>query len=78
MRLPTDDALIRRQQDLETTLIAFADHELRRATARISGAAVPDAAVACLIRPSKRLLRMAFLHAAHTVNTDTHLQRGPI
>ncbi|MBT2505004.1 hypothetical protein J7I98_03650 [Streptomyces sp. ISL-98] len=29
MRLPTDDTLIRRQQDLETALTALADGELR-------------------------------------------------
>ncbi|MFG2630246.1 hypothetical protein [Streptomyces sp. NPDC048473] len=66
MRLPTDDTLIRWQQDLETTLTAFADRELRQATARISDPAVHDAAAACLVRPSKRLPGMAFLHAAHT------------
>ncbi|SCF93243.1 hypothetical protein [Streptomyces sp. Ncost-T10-10d] len=36
MRLPPDDILIRRQQGLETMLAAFADGELRQATARIS------------------------------------------
>ncbi|MFJ7496039.1 hypothetical protein ACIQZB_33670 [Streptomyces sp. NPDC097727] len=46
MRLPPDDILIRRQQDLETTLAAFADGELRQATARISDPAMHNASAA--------------------------------
>ncbi|MFF2412671.1 hypothetical protein [Streptomyces sp. NPDC058092] len=69
MRLPTDDTLVRRQQDLETTFAAFADHELHQATARISEPAVHDAAGAFLTRPSKCLPDMAFLHAARTTST---------
>ncbi|MEE1805809.1 polyprenyl synthetase family protein [Streptomyces sp. BE133] len=73
-RLPTDDILIRRQQDLETTLAAFADGELRQATARLSDPSMHDASAVYLIRPSKRLLGMAFLHAARAFHAGTRLQ----
>ncbi|MDN3059386.1 polyprenyl synthetase family protein [Streptomyces sp. SRF1] len=70
MPLPSDEDLIRWQQQLEQSLARFADTDLRQATARISHPAVHDAAAAYLIRPSKRLLGMAFLHAAHTLSAD--------
>ncbi|WP_351230109.1 polyprenyl synthetase family protein [Streptomyces sp. NPDC002133] len=71
MFAPSNEQLIRWQQHLEEALARFADNDLRHATARISNPDVHDAAAAYLLRPSKRLLGMAFLHAAHTLNADT-------
>lgn len=68
MRLPTDQDLIRWQQQLEQFLTHFADTDLRQATARISDPAVHDAAAVYVTRPSKRLLGMAFLHAVHVID----------
>ena len=74
LQLPTDTQLITWQQQLEAELASFADTQLRGATARISDPQVHDAAAAYLVRPSKRLLGMAFLHAAHTLDVDAHQQ----
>ncbi|TLQ38953.1 polyprenyl synthetase family protein [Streptomyces marianii] len=73
MPVPTDEQLIYWQQQLEEALARFADTDLRQATARASTPQVHDAAAAYLIRPSKRLLGMAFLHAAHTLSADTDI-----
>ncbi|MCX5346054.1 hypothetical protein [Streptomyces atratus] len=70
-RLPTGDILIRRQQNLETTLAAFADGELRQATARISDPGVHDASGAHLIRPSKHLRWAWRSSTPHTPSTPT-------
>lgn len=71
MPVPSNEQLIRWQQHLEDALARFADTDLRQATARASASEVHDAAAAYLVRPSKRLLGMAFLHAAHTLAADT-------
>ncbi|MER8160197.1 polyprenyl synthetase family protein [Streptomyces sp. NPDC094472] len=68
MRLPTDQDLIRWQQQLEQFLAHFADTDLRRATTRISDPAAHEAAAMYVTRPSKRLLGMAFLHTAHALH----------
>ncbi|WP_405968997.1 polyprenyl synthetase family protein [Streptomyces sp. NBC_00988] len=72
MRLPTDSDLVQWQLDLESVLTHLADTDLRQATARISDPAVHDAAAVYITRPSKRLLGMAFLHAAHTLGVTVH------
>ncbi|MEU8828841.1 polyprenyl synthetase family protein [Streptomyces sp. NPDC048636] len=75
MPQPSHDDLIHWQQRLEIALARFADTDLRATTARISEPAVHTAAAAYLTRPSKRLLGMAFLHAAHTLgHQDTSLE----
>ncbi|MFE2032579.1 polyprenyl synthetase family protein [Streptomyces scopuliridis] len=68
MPKPSDETLISWQRQLEETLIRLSDAE--QSTARISEPDVHDAAAAYLIRPSKRLLGMAFLHAAHVLGTN--------
>jgi geranylgeranyl diphosphate synthase type I len=60
-----DETLIDLQQQLETNLASFTDHELRTATARISDPQVHQAAGLYVTRPSRRLPGMAFLHAAY-------------
>ncbi|MFI0769242.1 polyprenyl synthetase family protein [Streptomyces sp. NPDC021218] len=74
MRLPTDEDLIRWQQQLERFLAHFTDTDLRQATDRISDPAVHDAAAVYVTRPSKRLLGMAFLYMAHVLDhpDDVH------
>jgi len=72
VRLPTDTDLVQWQLHLESVLAHLADTDLRQATARISDPAVHDAAAVYITRPSKRLLGMAFLHAAHTLGAAAH------
>jgi geranylgeranyl pyrophosphate synthase len=72
VRLPTDTDLVQWQLHLESVLAHFADTDLRQATARISDPAVHAAAAVYITRPSKRLLGMAFLHAAHALGQSAH------
>ncbi|WP_162793770.1 polyprenyl synthetase family protein [Streptomyces paludis] len=68
MHVPSHGTLISWQQELEAKLIRIASDT--QFTARISEPLVHKAAVAYLTRPSKRLLGMAFLHAAHMLGVD--------
>nr|WSZ96835.1 polyprenyl synthetase family protein [Streptomyces sp. NBC_00857] len=68
MPIPSDQTLIDWQRRLEEALLRFADSEL--STARISEPDVHEATAAYITRPSKRLLGMAFLHAAHTLDVN--------
>ncbi|MGS2588558.1 hypothetical protein [Streptomyces hebeiensis] len=70
MQLPSHGTLISWQQELEAKLTRLASDT--RFTARISEPLVHEAAVAYLTRPSKRLLGMAFLHAAHMLGCDEY------
>ncbi|MBY8889298.1 polyprenyl synthetase family protein [Streptomyces sp. PTM05] len=62
------EELIHLQSKLEDRLAEFADTELRHVTTRISADEGHAAAARYLTRPSKRLLGMAFLHTARTLN----------
>lgn len=64
MSEPSHDALVHWQRLLEYRLARFAETELRNVTARVGVPGVHDAAATYLTRPSKRLMGMAFLHAA--------------
>ncbi|MGW4237586.1 polyprenyl synthetase family protein [Streptomyces sp. NPDC004749] len=70
MQVPSHGTLISWQQELEAKLTRLASDT--RFTARISEPLVHEAAVAYLTRPSKRLLGMAFLHAAHMLGCDEY------
>ncbi|MER6145940.1 polyprenyl synthetase family protein [Streptomyces sparsogenes] len=78
MRLPTDEDLIRWQQQLELSLAIWADTHLRQATDRIGDPAVHDAAAVYVTRPSKRLLGMAFLYTAHVLDHQDDIRDGDL
>ncbi|MFE4540286.1 polyprenyl synthetase family protein [Streptomyces scopuliridis] len=70
MHEPSHGTLISWQQVLEAKLLRLAADT--QFTARISEPHVHQAAVAYVTRPSKRLLGMAFLHAAHMLSADQY------
>lgn len=68
MRLLAKSDLIGLQRDLELSLVRFAENELRETVTDVTEPAVYLAARAYLIRPSKRLLGMAFMVAYHALS----------
>lgn len=67
MHILANRDLIALQRDLENSLTYFAETELRHAVTNVTEPAVYDAARAYIVRPSKRLLGMAFLVAYHAL-----------
>jgi geranylgeranyl diphosphate synthase type I len=64
MPRPDDDTLVNQQTQLEARLRQFAETELREATRHARVPRLHQAASGYVTRPSRRLLGMAFLHAA--------------
>lgn len=67
MHLLANRDLIELQRDLENSLTYFAETELRHAVTNVTEPAVYDAARAYVVRPSRRLLGMAFFVAYHAL-----------